>query len=270
MSPANQNAAIADKDQVREPVDGFTRAPGQRPGMTRPGITQMPGQEGMPLKKKKSKAPLLILSAMALTFIGVFGAAQYQNSHKAPSKAPEVAAVSGLESLLPGQAAPASMPASGQVAPAAKPLTPPDPPVLRSEFSQLQATVDQMQKSITSIQETQSAIRAESSALHDELEKLSKSVSAQRHAAARAKPKVEAKVETPAPAPQPSANVLSVDSWDGRQSVSVSQGGQIKFLNEGDSIGGYVLKSADGRKQQAEFVTPDGQSRRVRASEAGQ
>ena len=268
MSPANQIEALADKDQTQGPADGFDRAPGQSPGKKRPVITHLPGQETVPLKKKKSKALLLMVIAMALTFMGVIGAALYRKTHHAPGMVQKVAAMLGLESPPRADATPGSAPVLGTPVP--KPLTTPAPPIQRSEYAQMQATVDQMQQAITSIQETLLGIRADSEATNYDLEKLSKSVYAQRHAAARRKQKVVAKVETHAPVSRPSANVLSVDSWDGRQSVSVSQGGQIKFIQEGDSLGGYVLKSADWRKQQAEFVTPEGQTRRVRASESGQ
>jgi len=61
--------------------------------------------------------------------------------------------------------------------------------------------------------------------------------------------------------------VLSIDTWDGRPSVSVSQGQEIRFIGEGDALtDGYVLKQADSKKQQAIFVSPSGETRGARSS----
>ena len=57
----------------------------------------------------------------------------------------------------------------------------------------------------------------------------------------------------------PNIGLLSIDTWDGRPSVSVSQGQEIRFVNEGDALGnGYVLKQADSKKQKAVFVPQSG------------
>lgn len=65
-----------------------------------------------------------------------------------------------------------------------------------------------------------------------------------------------ARTARPAAARGFTARVLAVDVWDGHPSVVVEHGREIRFLGEGDSVGGYVLKKADGPSQQALFLAP--------------
>ena len=271
MISTDPSAAVANDMKIRQPIGGFTRELGRRTNRERPVMTQAPDQATNVARKKKSKMPLLIIGVITLTFTGVYAVAKFKKEQSAAARAPKVAALSDLDSLMPGKATPATLPVGGQRATSVKPLTPPDPPVLHSEYAQVQLNVAQIQGSIDALKESQSAMNTDVATLREEQQKLARLMASKQVAIARAKSKVVPRLKAVSPPiPPVSASILSIDSWDGRPSVSVSQGNQIKFLNEGDAIGGHVLKSADGRKQQAEFMTPDGQARRVRVRENAQ
>jgi hypothetical protein len=63
---------------------------------------------------------------------------------------------------------------------------------------------------------------------------------------------------TEAPAAPQLPSILSVDTWDGRPSVSVQTGTEIRFLAEGDTVDSALLRKADPATQRVEFVSATG------------
>lgn len=251
MNATRQNASVNTSSPAGASTENHTESP---------AVTQFP-RSSTSNTKKKSKWPLMMAIAVALAFTGGASYSIYKKNYSLPKALTSLAGPTDPEQPISAT--------STTALPIVAPILPVDPPVLYSEFSKLELAVKQMAVSISSIQDSHANLSQQYSELRDEQEKLAKTLVARRPAA-RPKLKPEPKVEVTPAVQQPSAQVLSIDSWDGRKSVSVSQGGQIKFLNEGDSIGGYVLKKADGSAQQADFVTPDGQTKRVRAIEGSQ
>ena len=77
-----------------------------------------------------------------------------------------------------------------------------------------------------------------------------------------ARPAIKAASVAPADAasaPDVQAQLLSVDTWDGRPSVVVASGQQTRVLQPGDSINGITLKHADPVSGRATFSTGTGQ-----------
>ena len=65
----------------------------------------------------------------------------------------------------------------------------------------------------------------------------------------------------PKPTP-PRPRVLSVDTWNGRPSVAVQIGEEVRFVAEGDVIAGALVRKADPATQRVEFVNAAGAGRR--------
>ncbi|MBC7501836.1 MAG: hypothetical protein H7315_15280 [Herminiimonas sp.] len=56
----------------------------------------------------------------------------------------------------------------------------------------------------------------------------------------------------------PAPDVLSVDTWNGKASVAVRNGGEVRFISEGERAGNFELKGADKDNQRAYFVDATG------------
>lgn len=52
--------------------------------------------------------------------------------------------------------------------------------------------------------------------------------------------------------------VLSVDTWNGRPSVSILVGADVRFIAEGDVVGSAYVKRADAANQRVDFVPTGG------------
>ena len=77
---------------------------------------------------------------------------------------------------------------------------------------------------------------------------------AQRQSKALARQLRATRAATSAQAGQPSPAVLSVDTWNGRPSVSVQVGSEVRFVSEGDLVGSALVRRADPATQRVEFV----------------
>jgi hypothetical protein len=89
-----------------------------------------------------------------------------------------------------------------------------------------------------------------SQAAHAKAQRQARQLARQLHATKAAAP------ETPALQQPPT--VLSVDTWNGRPSVSVQVGAEVRFLAEGDTVANALLRKADPATQQVEFVSTSG------------
>jgi hypothetical protein len=56
----------------------------------------------------------------------------------------------------------------------------------------------------------------------------------------------------------PRPTVLAVDTWNGRPSVALLVDGEARFVAEGDSVAGALLRKADPASQRVEFVGSSG------------
>lgn len=63
--------------------------------------------------------------------------------------------------------------------------------------------------------------------------------------------------------------VLSVDTWNGRPSVSVQVGTEVRFFSEGDMVADALLRRADPTTQRVEFVGTSDVPARARAAGEG-
>lgn len=63
--------------------------------------------------------------------------------------------------------------------------------------------------------------------------------------------------------------VLSVDTWNGRPSVSVQVGTEVRFFSEGDMVANALLRRADPTTQRVEFVGTSDLPARARTAGEG-
>jgi hypothetical protein len=63
---------------------------------------------------------------------------------------------------------------------------------------------------------------------------------------------------TEAQAVQQQPRVLSLDSWNGRPSVSVQVGSEVRFFSEGDVVANALVRRADPATQRVKFVSASG------------
>ena len=79
----------------------------------------------------------------------------------------------------------------------------------------------------------------------------------QASALARQLELVRAAAAHPKPTP-PRPRVLSIDTWNGRPSVAVQVGEEVRFVAEGDVIAGALVRKADPATQRVEFLNAAG------------
>lgn len=266
MSPTNQSAAAVADDVITSLSDVSKPSTGDQSHRSHDSVKKEDVRHGRFHAPKGGPKKSLILLIVIAVAIALFVLNQIKNGNVVSGKKTDRGSVSELNMLLPvrSPSPSAEIPAAAKAA-TAKPQIPLDPPVLHSEFDVMKASLDEINNSIAALMDGLRESNADIEALREEQKKLARSVARNWAVTARAKDK-----QVATPAPINTATVLSVDSWNGRQSVSVSQGGQIKFINQGDSIGGFVLKGADLTKQQVEFSTPDGRTSKIPASGGGQ
>ncbi len=149
-----------------------------------------------------------------------------------------------------------------------------DPPVAAapgaSAASGATAAPDLVGRAATGLRELIERLLTRSDTIDQRLDHLEADVGEIRHllesqrparaAATRAVPAGHRRPAAAASAPQPApiSSVLAVDTWDGKASVSIRQGGSVRFLAVGDALGDAVLQRADADRQQVEFVTAKG------------
>jgi hypothetical protein len=235
--------------------------------------------------RPNGKRSIIIASAIALAIGGMYAARHLRKSgvpealfhDKAASEKPPGSSLAGpLEPSLPvlsasqhKTAVTGSGPASPIGAPPAPSATIKSGAVTAVDLTEIHESIAQLRTDLTTLAGRAEQMASEVASIKTDLaEHQAKGAAATevsrvvpRRSLAKAKPTV---------ADKPAAviiGVLSVDTWDGRPSISVSQGQEIRFISEGDALpGGYVLKQADGRKQQATFTAPSGQTLGTRST----
>lgn len=236
-------------------------------------------------RSRPFKAPLLALTAIAASFALIYeGATYYNHHHRKMSTNVPAQASKGVDSSLLGPLGATTQPAPPVAAPtqgsAPTDVAQQQPHAVGSaagigapgqghsaagpsqELQNLRDKLDVLNDALETMQSKVEQLQTDVGDMHGKLTKLLRPHVVRHPKVTEPKPVPQVQQE----APPPSARVMSVDIWGGRPSVSVSQGGEIKFLNEGDSLNGFVLKDANPKSQQAEFATPAGGSRRVTSS----
>lgn len=144
--------------------------------------------------------------------------------------------------------------------------TPEKPVALAQQITEIQQDyarlLDQTQQAEQRIERIETAVTQ----LRHQLE-VSRAAQArtQRQSRALAQQLRAARAATSAQTAQPSPAVLSVDTWNGRPSVSVQVGSEVRFFSEGDLVGNALVHRADAATQRVEFVGMSGPATAARA-----
>jgi hypothetical protein len=269
MTAANNRFSGAELDEAAPTVKHHNRVPPLSDAKTTP-------------KSNKSQArwSFVVISIVVLTIGGAYTTKRFLAPAPAPLAAEELSLGDIATERLP-TASPLARPLefSPSLTPAAVPSTigtvstsTASPIVTNPAASSttVNASPDQtaIHTSIDRLTRDFNSVSARIGHLESELASV-KTTLAEQHAKAAVVPKYVTRPRSSTKAKPiitekptaPTIGVLSVDTWDGRPSVSVSQGQEIRFIGEGDAVAnGYVLKQADSKKQQAVFVAPSGET----------
>ena len=131
------------------------------------------------------------------------------------------------------------------------------------KIKDLVSTVEQVVQGQKAQEERDAKMQADLDSLKQEIARLQSRRTAANHAAhAPVRPQVPQQ-PTPVAAAEDSAQLLSVDVWDGKPSVVVGRGRgrdtDVRFLNEGDTQGRVTVKKADVGSQRAILSTGKGE-----------
>lgn len=172
------------------------------------------------------------------------------------------------QTLFPSPAALASGAASGAASSATPRAAPEVPAAVTRQLAALKTAYEHLLQQLQEADQRIAQVESDLAALKQQVQKShAAQAKAQRQARELARQLHAARTpasETP-PLQQP-PTVLSVDTWNGRPSVSVQVGAEVRFLAEGDTVANALLRKADPATQQVEFVSTSGAVMPTRAA----
>jgi hypothetical protein len=168
----------------------------------------------------------------------------------------------GRETDIRAQAVSAAAPArtSGAASGAAARAVPEVPAAVTRQLTELKAANERLQQQSQEAQQRIGQVEADLAALKQQFEKShAAKVNAERQARELSRQlRVARSVATEPPAVPQLPRILSVDIWNGRPSVSVQVGSEVRFIAEGDTVADAHLRKADPATQRVEFVSASG------------
>jgi len=173
-----------------------------------------------------------------------------------------VAGMVGFASSAGVKAAPSAPVASASSA-ASGPTTPPAhevPTAVDRQLAELKAAYERLAQQSQETDQRLDRIEADVTELKQRFEKNQTAhAKVQRQAKALARQlRVAQAAANQAQTVQQSPKVLSVDTWNGRPSVSVQVGAEVRFFSEGDVVANALVHRADPATQRVEFVSVSG------------
>lgn len=168
-----------------------------------------------------------------------------------------IASTVGLASGASANAAPAA--SSSSAAPGtAAPTAPEVPAVVLQQLAEFKATCERVVQQSQAVDQRLDRTEADLADLKQQFEKSQAALAtAHQHARVLAR---QLRVAHAAAAEARAAQlqqpkVLSVDTWNGRPSVSVQVGTEVRFFSEGDVVANTLVRKADPSTQRVEFVS---------------
>ena len=158
-----------------------------------------------------------------------------------------------------GPAAPAMFSSSAPSGTAAH-VAPEVPATVSRQFEELKAAYERLVQQSQAADQRLDRIEADFAELRQQFEKnQAAQTKTQRQARTLARQlRVAQAAAAEARSVQQPPKVLSVDTWDGRPSVSVQVGTEVRFFSEGDVVANALLRRADPATQRVEFVSASG------------
>jgi hypothetical protein len=135
------------------------------------------------------------------------------------------------------------------------------PPAIVRELAELKAAHERLLQRSRGTDERLDRIEADAAQLRQKFEKSHAAharVRRQARTLARQLRVAQAEAAAQAQVVQQRPKVLSVDTWNGRPSVSVQVGDEVRFFSEGDVIANALVRKADPATQRVEFVSTSG------------
>lgn len=173
-----------------------------------------------------------------------------------------IAGTIGLASSTGARAAPATpaVPAPSVASAATARVAPEVPAAISRQLTELKTAYERLMQQSQETDQRLDRIEADVAELKQQFEKgHAAQAKAQRQARAMARQlRVAQAAATEARAVQQQPRVLSVDSWNGRPSVSVQVGSEVRFFSEGDVVENALVRKADPATQRVEFVSASG------------
>jgi hypothetical protein len=206
-------------------------------------------------------APRLPLLTTSFIAAAVAMALAWQTALAVPDGAPSGGTIATDAISLASGANAAGTPAASISAASAPPAqTAPDAPAaLAQQLAEIQQAyarlLDQAQQAEQRIERIETDV---TQLRHQLAMSRAAQTRAQRQSKALARQLRATRAATFAQAGQPSPAVLSVDTWNGRPSVSVQVGKEVRFFSEGDHVGNALVRRADPATQRVEFVGMSG------------
>lgn len=128
-----------------------------------------------------------------------------------------------------------------------------------ADLAQLMHARDQLLQDNQDISQRLDRIESEVAGFRQQIEKrLAADALAPRKASTTLHSRHVARSMEPAPQTQEGPRVLGVDTWNGKPSVSILVGTDVRFFAEGDVVGSSYVKRADPTNQRVDFVTAAG------------
>lgn len=173
-----------------------------------------------------------------------------------------VAGTIGLASSTGARAAPGTpaVPASSSASGASVRVAPEVPAAVLRQLTELKTAYERLVQQTQGTDQRLDRIEADLAELRQQFEKShAAQAKAQRQARAMARQlRVAQAAATVARVVQEQPRVLSVDSWNGRPSVSVQVGSEVRFFSEGDVVANALVRRADPATERVEFVSASG------------
>lgn len=212
--------------------------------------------------------------AVSCVAVAAIAALAWQTASALPPSAllgrPIVAGTIGLASSTGARAAPATpaVPAPSTASGATARIAPEVPAAISRQLTELNTACERLMRQSQETDQRLDRIEADVAELRQQFEKShAAQVKAQQQARAMARQlRVAQAVATEARAVQQQPRVLSVDSWNGRPSVSVQVGAEVRFFSEGDVVANALVRRADPATQRVEFAHAAGVPAQTRAA----
>lgn len=173
-----------------------------------------------------------------------------------------IAATIGLVSRADAQATAAvpAVPASSAASAATARVAPEVPAAVARQLADLKTAYERLMQQSQETDQRLDRIAADVAELRQQVEKnQAAQAKAERHARAlKRQLRLAQAPTTETRTIQQPPKVLSVDTWNGRPSVSVQVGTEVRFFSEGDVVANALLRRADPATQRVEFVHASG------------
>jgi hypothetical protein len=134
------------------------------------------------------------------------------------------------------------------------------PTAITRQLTELKAAYERLEQQAQEAQQRIGQVEADLAALKQQFEKShAAKVNAERQARELSRQLRAARTAATEPPAAPQLpRILSVDVWNGRPSVSVQFGSEVRFIAEGDTVADAHLRKADPATQRVEFVSASG------------